>query len=158
MGNGMGYGMGNGMGLMGLFVALGVFMVLIVIAVYLLEAIAFYKAFRKADIEYAWLAFIPIAQLWPFMRVIKKSAWNLFWLFCPIANIVFLIVWQGRYFKAYGISRWWLLMYIGTVIPGVSYAVSIAFIVIYCVIGFSSTHRYNPHFDDPSTGGPGMTF
>lgn len=133
----------------GIIAAFGTFILLIGIAVYVLEALAFFQAFKKAGVEHAWLAFIPIAQAWPFMRVIKKSAWNLFWLLCPIAGFVFLIIWQGRYLKAFGLSRLWLLLWIGAVIPFVSYLVSIAFVVLYCVIGFSSSRRYNPNFDRP---------
>lgn len=136
------------------FMALsGASAIILGLAFYLLEAFAYYFAFKKAGIENAWLAFIPIAQLWPFMRVIKKSAWNLFWLLCPIANIVFAIIWQGRFLQAFGISRLWLLMYIGALIPFFSYLVNVGFLVLYCVIGFSSSIRYDPDFDGSS--GPG---
>jgi hypothetical protein len=136
---------------------LGAFIFVIGLGIYILEAFAFFMAFRKAGVHHAWLAFIPIAQLWPYMRVIKKSAWNLLWLLVPIVDVVFVIIWQARFLKAFGISRWWLLLYIGTVIPGVNYAVSIAFIVIYCIIGFSASRQYNPNFDVPPSLPPGFS-
>lgn len=56
------------------------------LAVYLLEATAFYKMYKKANVPHAWLAYIPFAQYWPFFWTIKKSAWNILWLLLPVAG------------------------------------------------------------------------
>jgi hypothetical protein len=114
---------------------------------WVVQGFAFYKMFTKANVANPWLAFIPIGNFWPYMATIKKSAWNILWLLVPIANAVFLIIWTVRLFKAFNINPLWALLFIGSILPFISYMVSITFLVLYCYMGFSSTVRYNPNFD-----------
>ncbi|MFC7394600.1 hypothetical protein [Scopulibacillus cellulosilyticus] len=103
------------MGLYG-FGAFSVFMWIVFLAIYILQATAMFKMYQKANIKHAWLAYIPIAQLWPFFWAIKKSAWNILWFLLPIAGIVIgviiLAVWQDTpAFVIYrSISFWFLYL------------------------------------------------
>ncbi|HEX7064170.1 MAG TPA: hypothetical protein VF199_03815 [Bacillales bacterium] len=67
-------------------IAVWIIFIVIYLGVYILQATAFFKMFKKADVEPAWLAYIPIAQVWPFFWTIKKSAWNILWFFLPVAG------------------------------------------------------------------------
>lgn len=118
------------------------------IGLYILAATAAYKMYTKAEVNYAWLAFIPIANLWPFMWTIGKSAWNILWLCIPIVGLIFMLIWQARLYQAFGLSPWLLLIYVGTLIPVVSLFVGIAFLVIHCYIGFSKNVKYHPDFQN----------
>ncbi len=149
------------------------------LAVYILMATAFFKMFRKANVPHAWLAYVPIAQYWPFFWTIKKSAWNILWGLVSIAGIgiaipmmiqhritiaigivilfsivpiVLGIIWQVRLFKAFGMNPWWLLALIGGIIPIINYVVDIGMIILFCYMGFSSSVHYNPNFNQK--GGP----
>ncbi|UOF92591.1 hypothetical protein LSG31_10775 [Fodinisporobacter ferrooxydans] len=129
---------------------IGTFLVLWVIlgiAAWILQGFAFYKMYTKANVWSPWLAFIPIANLWPFMWTIKKSAWNILWLIIPIVNLVFSIIWTIRLLKAFNMNPLWALLFIGYVIPAINSFVVLAFLVLYCYMGFSSNVRYNPDFD-----------
>ncbi|WAH36228.1 hypothetical protein [Alicyclobacillus dauci] len=148
------------------------------LAVYLLTATAFFFMFRKARVPLPWLAYVPVAQLYPFFKTIKVSQWNWLWLAAPVFGslailalhafgivlcifgcIVYAVVgirWLIRLLQAYGINPLWLLGLLGLLIPFLSYLVSIGLVVLYCIMGFSASIQYNPNFDrrDGSGGDP----
>lgn len=116
----------------------------IVIAVYVVSALAFFKIYKKADVPHAWMAWVPILNLIPYLWTIKKSAWNLLWLFVPIANIVFAIIWQVRLYKVFGMSPHWLWFYL---LPGIG---SLIIFIQHVYMGFS---RHVTYTFPPSRGG-----
>lgn len=135
--------------------------------------------FKKANIEKPWLAYIPIAQVWPFLWTIKKSAWNLLWTVLPVVaglligaifwvavggtageiffyiffvagylfGIVVTMIWLAQYFKAFGMSPLWILLFIGSCIPYIGVLPNIGLIILYCYMGFSKDVQYHPDFD-----------
>jgi hypothetical protein len=113
-----------------------VFYFAVLIAMYILSALAYYKLFKKARVPHAWLAWIPIGYMWPFMWTIKKSAWNLLWLLVPIANIVFYIIWIVKFYKAFGMSPHWLWLML---IPGLG---SFILFIQILYMGFSRHVQY----------------
>ena len=156
----------------------GAFLVYVLfgIVLYLLMCTAFFLLFRKAGVKYPWLAYIPIAQLWPYFQTIKKNTWNVLWFLLPmVAGILgtdfqsalggFLVVvtsvviavlgilWQVRFLKAFNMSPWLLLLLIGFVIPILGFLFELAYFGILLYMGFSSNVHYNPNFDERS--GPG---
>jgi hypothetical protein len=159
----------SGFGVLAIFAGFLVIELVVGLVIYVLVCTAYYKMYRKAETNHAWLAYIPIAQMWPFFWTIKKSAWNILWLLLPavgevlalglhnavavviciiliVVTIIVSITWQVRLFRAFGMNPLWLLMMIGYVIPFLNMLVGIAFIVLYCYMGFSSQVRYNPNF------------
>ncbi|RIV18554.1 hypothetical protein D2Q93_13965 [Alicyclobacillaceae bacterium I2511] len=158
---------GLGLGVLGgIFAGAMVLLVWVGIAVYLLIGTAFFKMFRKAKVAHAWLAYIPILQLIPYFDTLRLSRMNLLWIISPLFGllvgwifhstafavalsavlyIVFALLaifWQIRLLRFFNMSPWWMLMLVGLVIPVLSNVVDIAFIVLYCYMGFSSTLRY----------------
>lgn len=144
---------------------------------YVVIAVTFFRLFRKARVKLAWLAFIPIAQLWPFFWTIKKSPWNVLWVLVPsildiagldlyngfgtvllvigsVVPIVFGIIWQIRLFKAFRMNPWWLLIMLGLLIPRFSLLFELAYLVLLAYMAFSRKVQYNPNFDGKG-GGPG---
>jgi len=86
----------------GLFSFLGAFVfiiLLILIALYLLFALGLYKMAKNRSIEYDWLAFIPIAQLYILGKLIKNlKVFNYdipsIELVLPISLVVVLVLGQ----------------------------------------------------------------
>lgn len=64
------------------------------IALYLIETVPIYMIARKCGRQNAWLAFVPIANLWLLCDMAEMEAWFLLILLVPYVNIVFLgFVW-----------------------------------------------------------------
>ncbi|HZT44119.1 MAG TPA: DUF5684 domain-containing protein [Chthonomonadaceae bacterium] len=63
---------------------------------YIIVALPVYIIAKKSEHEYAWLAFVPIANLWLMCDMADKDYWWLL-LFClPIVNfIVYILVWMA---------------------------------------------------------------
>jgi uncharacterized membrane protein YhaH (DUF805 family) len=117
------------------------------------------KLFEKAGHPAPWLAWIPVASLWPFFYCIRRSAWNVLWFLVPILAgpllvnvghgvgalialildvivLVLVIVWWVQFLHAFGMSGWWMLMLL---IPGIGF---IAFLALMLYMGFSSRVAY----------------
>lgn len=137
-------------------VIFGLFFIVFALITYVVNAIAFFRLFTKANVANPWLAFIPFASMWPFMATIKKSAWNILWIFVPIAGCVFGIIWTVRLLKAFNINPLFALFFLGALIPFVGgYLIGIAFMVLNLYMAFSSKVRYNPNFDQFNPTPPG---
>lgn len=150
-------GASNQSAMIALFAGFAIVFAIVGIAFWLLQSCAYYKMFKKANVECPWLAFIPLGNLWPYMWTIKKSAWNILWLLVPIANVVFAIIWFVRLLKAFNMNPWWSLLMIGSIVLGfipfssvlssLSGLCGLGLIVLLCVMGFNSKITYNPNFD-----------
>lgn len=156
-------------GMAALFFGLATAFLTVDVLIYFLVATAFFFMFRKANIRNPWLAYVPIAQLYPFFLMIGVSPANFLWLLVPfvgillvfllhavgvlfliIATVAYIVVfvrWLIRLLRVFGINPLWLLGLIGFIIPGLNYLVSIGLIVLYCIIGFNANIRYRPPFD-----------
>jgi len=65
------------------------------IAVYIWLALCLQTIARKTDIPNAWLAWIPIANIYLMCKVGYKPGWWTILFFIPIANVVFtVLVWM----------------------------------------------------------------
>lgn len=103
----------------GFLAVLGVllfFYFVVLAAVYVLGSLATYKLYKKAGVNHAWMAWVPVLNAWPYFWVIGKSSWNILWGFVPIVNIIFAIIWQVKFLNAFGFSGHWLWF---TLLPGV---------------------------------------
>lgn len=63
-----------------------------------------------------------------------------------IVPVVLEIIIVIRLYKSFGISLWWLLLYIVILIPILDLFAGIAIIVLLCYMAFSSSVVYNPNF------------
>jgi hypothetical protein len=116
------------------------------LVLWIIQGFAYYNMGVKAKYAYPWLAFIPIANLWLYMAIIKRSAWNILWILVPIANIIFAVIWTVRLFKAFNMSPHWAWLLLGSIIPVIGWIFGLAIFILICYIGFSSNVRYNPEF------------
>jgi len=65
------------------------------IGVYIWMALCLQTIAKKTDTPNAWLAWIPIANIYLMCKVADKPGWWTFLFFIPIANIVFaVLVWM----------------------------------------------------------------
>lgn len=119
-----------------MFFALVTYFWFIDLIIYLVVAGAFYSMFRKAGTPNAWLAFIPIAGLWPFLWTINRSAWNVLWLLIPVVNYVLMLYWLGQLLKAFRHSPWFVLLMLFP--PS-----NLIFFGIVIYIGYSNSVKYN---------------
>lgn len=167
-------------GIWGIIVAFLTVIVAVGLIVYLLTATAFFCMYRKAKVSLPWLAYIPVARLYPYFKTIQVSQWNWLWLIAPfvgviaivglhlfgivlcvVGAIVYLVVsirWLARLLKAFGVSPLWLLGLIGLLIPFLNGLVGIGLLVLYCVLGFNKDIRYHPSFDQYHGSGDSFTF
>jgi hypothetical protein len=66
------------------------------LVVYLVYAVPVFIIARKCEHPYAWLAFVPIANLWLMVDIAGKEWWWMLLFFVPFANIVaYAVVWMG---------------------------------------------------------------
>lgn len=131
------------------------------IATYIAFVIPVWKLYKKAGQKNPWLAFIPIAQYWPFFWTIRKSTWNILWFFLPtaaaivtiplhaagviitalaaIAVFVLVIVWAVQFFKAFNMSPFWLFLLFLLVIPVIGL---IANLIPLYIMAFNDDYQY----------------
>lgn len=89
-----------------------------VIIAYIVSSLLYMRIYQKANLQDAWLAWIPIGNLIPFFRLIKRSIWNILWLLIPVVNIVFLVFFYAKFFKAFGMSPGFVVVVLLPVIGG----------------------------------------
>lgn len=160
---------------MGLIAGVVVAYIILIVAAYVLTSTINFFLFRKARVKLAWLAYIPIGQLWPFLWTIKKSAWNILWFLLPLGvaivgammndslggillvigsliPLVLWIIWQVRLLKAFRMSPWLALILVGFLVPIFFFLFQIAYLVLMGYMAFSAKVQYNPNFDGSGGG------
>ncbi len=85
---------GAASGLLGLGV-MGMFLIGLA-ALYIIFSLPLYVIAQKLGSEMAWLAFIPIANLWLMCDVAGKEWWWILLMFIPFINIIiFIMLWMA---------------------------------------------------------------
>ena len=98
------------------------FFVVIGIAMYIYVALALQTIANKTTTPNAWLAWIPIANIFLMLSVAKKPMWWFILFLIPLVNIVIsIITWMGVA-EAVKKPSWWGILLIvpvaGLVVPG----------------------------------------
>jgi uncharacterized membrane protein len=57
-------------------------------AIYLLQAFAFYRLAQKAGVKNEWIAFIPLLQFILFFHIIDRSAWHILIVLIAIIPVI----------------------------------------------------------------------
>lgn len=107
---------------------------LILIGFYVLNGLAFMnlaKIAGRSDI--AWMAWVPVCNVIQQLLLIKKSGWNVLWYLVPVANVVFMIIWQVKLLAAYGKNGAFVLFAI---------FIPIVYSILWVVWGFSKETQY----------------
>ena len=76
---------------------------LIALVFYIVSVMALWKVFTKAG-EPGWTAFIPIVNLYKMCKIADGNGWKFLLYLIPIVNIVYYILVNIRFAKAYGKS------------------------------------------------------
>ena len=76
---------------------------LIALVFYIVSVVALWKVFTKAG-EPGWTAFIPIVNLYKMCKIADGNGWKFLLYLIPIVNIVYYILVNIRFAKAYGKS------------------------------------------------------
>lgn len=96
------------------------FMMVIIVGVYLYMALALQTIAKKTNTANAWLAWIPIANIFLMLDIAKKPMWWFILFLVPLANIVIAImVWMGVA-EAVHKPSWWGIL---TIVPLVNIVV-----------------------------------
>ena len=120
-------------GLLAAFMAIFIILIFVMIAVYIYFALALMKVAKRTQTKPAWLAWIPIANLYLLSKVAKMHWWPIIILF--LANIlagfqntivsligsifslvfvIFVIIWTWKVCEIRGKPGWWAVI---TIIP-----------------------------------------
>ncbi|GIP51339.1 DUF5684 domain-containing protein [Paenibacillus vini] len=116
------------------------FVVLLILALYVLFAGAYFSLAKKAGLDHiAWFAFVPVLSNILQLRLIKQSGWWVLMLLVPVANFVFQIIWQVKLLNAFGKNGAHVLFCI---------FLPIVYAIQWLVWGYSSstTYRLNDPF------------
>lgn len=126
-----------GTGIIGLILGFLAIVILIFLAIYIYESIAWMKIGKNQKYKYPWLAWIPFARAsmklqmgkyhwaWVFLILIPIAGW--------IALIVLLSISIWRIFEKANYEKWLALSYPLTYVPILSWIAGIAYLII---IGF----------------------
>ena len=93
---------GDMMGLYALFAGMGVFAMLIAIAIYVYFALALMAIAKKTNTPNGWLAFIPIANIYLMTQIAKLPGWYTLVILLPIIPVI-----GGIAMAAAIIYFWW---------------------------------------------------
>lgn len=64
--------------------------------VYVLYTLPLFMIAKKSEHPYAWLAFVPLANLWLMCDMADKDVWWIILFFVPLINIiVYIAVWMA---------------------------------------------------------------
>lgn len=153
-------------GLVGITGVVGIAAIVVIwLLCYAIFTIPMFRLYRKAQTPHPWFAFVPIANMVAFIRVIRVGMWNFIWvalslvgeifyfslhdmvgdlievvLFIPLA--VFSIIWLVKLFNAFSMSPLWLWLLIGCVIPIVNIVCMIWLAVLLWMMAFGSKYKY----------------
>ncbi len=79
---------------------------IVYILIVLLTAAGLWRMFEKAG-KPGWAAIIPFYNLWVMMEIIGRPNVHMLWCLCPIANIVFALIWYIELSQSFGRSAGW---------------------------------------------------
>ncbi|HMB26054.1 MAG TPA: DUF5684 domain-containing protein [Patescibacteria group bacterium] len=77
------------------------------IAVYVYTALTLMLIAKKTKDEPAWLAWIPIVNVFLMVKIAKMSYWSILLIFIPLVNIVWGVYLWWKIAEARGKSGWW---------------------------------------------------
>ncbi len=104
--------------------------VILSIALYVYYAFVWMTIAKKLKYKKAWLAWIPVANLFLIPILAKKDwVWGFMFL-VPIANVVFFFIWTWNIFETRKYPGWLALVPLLGIIPMFGAIASVAYLVI----------------------------
>jgi len=121
--------LGDGV-ILGLLAGMIVLIVILSIALYVYYAFAWMTIAKKLKYKKAWLAWIPIANLF-LIPILAKKDWTWGFMFLvPIANMVFFFIWTWNIFERRKYPGWLALIPLVGIIPLIGWLASLAYLVV----------------------------
>jgi hypothetical protein len=112
------------------------FLFLFFIAIYVYFALAWYMIAKKLKYKNAWLAWVPLANLF-LLPILAKRKWGWgFFLFVPVINLIFAIIWCWKIYERRGYPGALSLFKAGYIIPPIFPLVFIIDIVITGIVAW----------------------
>jgi hypothetical protein len=115
----------------GMFLALlaGFMTVILIVSavLYFYSSLCLFLIAKKLDVPAAWLAWIPILQVWAFFRSAGKSLWWILLLFIPLVNLIVLVYLWMCIAENLGKNKWLGLL---TLVP-------VANLILPAILAFS---------------------
>ena len=109
---------------------------LFITAIYIYTSYAMYTIAKKLKYKKAWLAWIPIANLF-LLPILAKWEWGYgFLMLIPVANLVFAIIWFWEIYKRRGYNGALAIVKAFYVVPPLIPAVFIADMIILGIVAF----------------------
>ena len=100
----------------------GGFMLIVWLAVYVYMALALMTIANKTGTRDAWMAWVPILNLWLLIQVSGKEAWWIILFFIPVANIVAAVIIWMAVAERLGKPSWWgilmIVPFVNIIVPG----------------------------------------
>lgn len=128
----------TGIAVLSLFILF--FLFLSFIALYIYFSLAWYTIAKKLKYKNAWLAWIPLANLF-LLPILAKQKWGWgFLLFVPLVNLVLAIIWCWEIYKRRGYPGALSLFKAGYIIPPVIPLVFLLDIVITGIVAFEKKY------------------
>jgi hypothetical protein len=96
--------------------------ILIVIALYIYMSLALMKVAKRTKTEPAWLAWVPIGNIYLMSKIARMPWWPMLLFIIPLVNIVaviFIFIWTWKICEARKRPGWWALITIVPVIGGI---------------------------------------
>jgi hypothetical protein len=113
---------GLGAVIAGALIAFLVIYLIVIIAVYIYMGLALMKVAQRTKTENAWLAWVPIGNVYLMSKIAKMPWWPMLLFIIPIVNIVaivFIFIWTWKICEARNRPGWWSLVTIVPVIGGI---------------------------------------
>lgn len=119
------------------------FIIVLGLALYLFTSYCLYRIAKKANVEDAWMSWIPIVSLIVMIRLAQKPLWWIIFFIIPVVNAVIAIVLWMNIFPRFGKPEWMGLLMI---IPVVNLAM-----LVY--LAFSETAVIGHYSPQPAGNG-----
>jgi hypothetical protein len=92
--------------LTGLVAGFGMILLVLGIAFYVFSCLCFFIIAKKLDVPSPWIAFVPIIQIWTFVRCAGKPWWWILLLLIPFINIILIIYLYMCIAENMGKNKW----------------------------------------------------
>ena len=123
-----------------MFVGIGLFLMLFLsLLIYLYVAAALYTVAKKLKYDKAWIAWIPVANM--FLLPVLAKDWNWYWGFMflvPIANVIFFIIWTWQIFEKRRYPGALSLMAFAMLVPFIG---TIAYLLTIGIVAWNDSSR-----------------
>ncbi len=93
------------------------------LAFYIYYSLCMYLIAKKLNVAEAWMSWVPILNLWPFLSSAGKPCWWVLLLFIPLVNVIVMIYLWMCICENLGRNKWLglliLVPIVNMILPGI---------------------------------------